>query len=194
MTPSQDMTDPTLAKALAHPLRTRILGLLENRTASPSELADELEAPLGVVSYHVRRLASLGLLRLVKRVPKRGTVQHYYAAVERIPMSASKWIEAPSVVRQAALSAELSQLGAHISSAVAAGGFDEEHSHLSRTLISVDDRGLKALSRELERMLGRIQKIEADCKARKTRAKGPDVRHTAVVMMLFDSPAVRPLV
>jgi DNA-binding transcriptional ArsR family regulator len=188
------MTDPTLAKALAHPLRTRILGLLVDRTASPSELAGELDAPLGVVSYHVRRLASLGLLRLVKKVPKRGTVQHYYAAVERMPMSASQWVEAPSVIRQAALSAELSQLGAHVSSAVAAGGFDEEHSHLSRTLVTVDERGLKALSRELERMMGRIQKIEADCKARKTRAAGPDERQTTVVVMLFNSPTGRSLV
>ena len=65
----QDITDPSLAKALAHPLRTRILAALEDRTASPSELADELDAPLGIVSYHVRRLTALGFLKLVKRVP-----------------------------------------------------------------------------------------------------------------------------
>jgi DNA-binding transcriptional ArsR family regulator len=81
--PYQDITDPALAKALAHPLRTRILAALENRTASPSELSEELDASLGVLSYHVRRLTALGFLKLVKRVPRRGAVEHYYTAVAR---------------------------------------------------------------------------------------------------------------
>ena len=63
--PYRDITDPRVAKALAHPLRTRILAALEGRTASPSELAAELDAPLGVLSYHVRRLTALGFVKLV---------------------------------------------------------------------------------------------------------------------------------
>ena len=65
MRPDKDVTDPRLVKALAHPLRFRILTVLDERMASPSELAEELGAPLGNVSYHVRILASLGLIRLV---------------------------------------------------------------------------------------------------------------------------------
>ena len=55
------IADPQVAKALTHPLRVSILGILEERTASPREIADELDAPLGVVSYHVRQLARSGL-------------------------------------------------------------------------------------------------------------------------------------
>ncbi|MDQ2895534.1 MAG: helix-turn-helix domain-containing protein, partial [Actinomycetota bacterium] len=43
MKPYQDITDPSVAKALAHPLRLRILAALEQRTASPSQLAAELD-------------------------------------------------------------------------------------------------------------------------------------------------------
>lgn len=91
MKPYQDITDPTVAKALAHPLRSRILAALEERTASPSQTAAELDVPLGVLSYHVRRLTALGFLKLVKRVPRRGAVEHYYAATSKPPISDQAW-------------------------------------------------------------------------------------------------------
>ncbi|MBV9212474.1 MAG: hypothetical protein JOZ25_02385, partial [Actinobacteria bacterium] len=34
-----DITDPRIAKAYAHPLRIHILGMLDDRVASPSEIA-----------------------------------------------------------------------------------------------------------------------------------------------------------
>ena len=76
MKPLSNVTDPRVVKALAHPLRVQILGALERRTASPNELAEELGAPLGNVSYHVRQLASAGLLKLAtgqrcRRTPRR---------------------------------------------------------------------------------------------------------------------------
>ena len=76
-------TDPRLEKALSHPLRARILADLERQTSSPRELSDELGEPLGNVSYHVRRLAGLGLVKLVKTTPRRGAVEHHYRAVTR---------------------------------------------------------------------------------------------------------------
>ena len=61
MKPYSDINDPRLIKALAHPLRVRILSILETRDmASPNEMADELNVSLGVMSYHVRRLHALG--------------------------------------------------------------------------------------------------------------------------------------
>jgi DNA-binding transcriptional ArsR family regulator len=77
--------DPKLAKALAHPLRAQILERLERHTASPSELADELAAPLGNVSYHVRILADAGLIELVRTTRRRGATEHHYRAVPELP-------------------------------------------------------------------------------------------------------------
>lgn len=185
----QDMSDPTLAKALAHPLRTRILGLLEDRTSSPSELAHDLDAPLGVVSYHVRRLASLGLLKLVRRVPKRGAVEHYYTAVSRPPVIAESWLSAPKLVRQSALSAELGRIGGCVSDAAASGAFDDPAAHLSRTTVTLDPRGLSALARELERVTARIRKLEDDSRARLARAADAEKQSATVIMMSFKTPA-----
>src|SRR5918997_6731510 len=83
MKPRSDISDPSVIKALTHPLRVQILHALEERTASPSELAEEIGAPLGNVSYHVRQLHALGLIKLVKRTPRRGAIEHYYTAHER---------------------------------------------------------------------------------------------------------------
>jgi DNA-binding transcriptional ArsR family regulator len=82
MTHGEDIADPHVIKALSHPLRIKILALLEGNVSSPKELADELEEPLGNVSYHVRTLADLGLIELVKKVPRRGAIEHYYRACE----------------------------------------------------------------------------------------------------------------
>jgi DNA-binding transcriptional ArsR family regulator len=67
--------------ALSHPLRRGILEKLDqhnNGGMSPSDLAKELEAPLGNVSYHVRQLEKAKVLKLVKTLPRRGAVEHFY--------------------------------------------------------------------------------------------------------------------
>lgn len=191
MQPYQDITDPQLAKALAHPLRTRLLASLEGRTASPSELADELAAPLGVVSYHVRRLTSLGFVKLVKRVPRRGAVEHYYTAATRPTTTEAAWGATPNIVKQAAIKAALEQVGSYVNAAASAGGFDASSAHLTRSPVVVDEKGFGALGRELDGLLTRIQKIEAESKQRLERADDGAERQATVVLMLFNSPGTR---
>ena len=61
--------DPRLMKALSHPLRQRILQALNQRVASPAELSEELGESLGNVSYHVKILAELEAIELVRTAP-----------------------------------------------------------------------------------------------------------------------------
>jgi len=173
---------------LAHPLRTRVLAALEDRTASPSELAGELDVPLGVVSYHVRRLTALGFLKLVKRVPRRGAVEHYYTATVRPPITADAWDSTPMSVKQATLRAALDEIGSRVSAAAAAGGFDDAESRLTRTALTVDEQGWLEVARELEETVERIRKIEAASRRRLGRGDQAGRRAAAVVLMLFDSP------
>ncbi len=73
-----DSAHARLLKAFTHPLRAAILGRLDEAVLSPKELADDLDAPLSVVSYHVKELARLELIELVRTKPRRGAVQHWY--------------------------------------------------------------------------------------------------------------------
>lgn len=50
------------AKALAHPLRLRILRLCGQRELTNKQLADRLDRDPGTVLYHVRQLVDAGLL------------------------------------------------------------------------------------------------------------------------------------
>ena len=62
--------------ALAVRLETEVI-------TGDDRFADKLAEPLGNVSYHVRTLADLGLIELVRKVPRRGAIEHYYRAPER---------------------------------------------------------------------------------------------------------------
>lgn len=188
----QDIADPSLAKALAHPMRTRILSALENRTASPSELAEELDAPLGVVSYHVRRLHALRFLKLVKRVARRGAVEHYYTTVAGPTITDAAWGATPTVVKQAMISATLNEIGRSVSRAANAGGFDPAETHVSRSPVTVDEQGWKELAGELGRLLTRVEEIQAESEKRLLRTDHATEQQATVVLMLFDSGAQTP--
>ena len=81
MNSSEQSTQRRLERALAHPVRARVLARLEAEIASPKQLAHELGASLGIVAYHVRVLVSLNLIRLVDVTPRRGSLEHRYTAV-----------------------------------------------------------------------------------------------------------------
>jgi DNA-binding transcriptional ArsR family regulator len=69
-------------KALAHPLREEILDYIartDGEPVSPSEMAEALGVPLANLSYHVRMLSQLGIVKVVKVVPRRGAIEHFYA-------------------------------------------------------------------------------------------------------------------
>lgn len=187
----QDIADPSLAKALAHPMRTRILSALENRTASPSEIADELDAPLGVVSYHVRRLHALQFLKLVKRVARRGAVEHYYTTVAGPIITNAAWAASPAIVKQALISAALGEIGASVGAAANSGGFDQSDVHVTRSPLVVDEAGWKAIARELDVTLRRIHKIQSESEKRLMKADHRGEQQATVVLMLFDSTDAR---
>jgi DNA-binding transcriptional ArsR family regulator len=87
------LTVPAQVKAIGHPLRTTILGLLHERAATVSELAVALERPKSTVAHHVRVLAEAGLVQVVRTRRVRAieerfygrTARMFYVAVERSP-------------------------------------------------------------------------------------------------------------
>jgi DNA-binding transcriptional ArsR family regulator len=185
-----DITDPRIAKAYAHPLRIHILGMLDDRVASPSEIASELDAPLTHVSYHVRQLASLGLIKLVRTTPRRGAVEHHYTAQIRPKVPDGAWGEMPEIVKKNLVSGWVEQVGTHVQAGAAEGGFDRENAHMTRSAMTLDEKGWLAISKELGKALERVEKLGAEASERvKKNPDGESFRATAV-MMLFEGPSV----
>jgi len=185
-----DINDPRLVKALAHPLRVQILGVLEDRTASPSDLAEELSAPLGNVSYHVRILAQLGLLKLVRKRQRRGAIEHLYQANGRIRVSDRAWGQVPGIVKTALVDACLDQIGRYVEQAAAMGGFERSEAHMSRQPLRLDARGWKELAREVNGLLERAWEIERESLKRLGEADHAGEIEAGLVMMLFESAVV----
>jgi DNA-binding transcriptional ArsR family regulator len=183
-----NIDDPRYVKALSHPLRVRILALLQERTASPRELAEWLDATLGTVSYHVRALHDFGLIELVRTTQVRGAIAHHYKARVRPRVSDEAWASAAPIVKQAAVGAALQTVDDYARASAAAGGFDRAEAHLSRTNLRLDGKGWEAAARACEKLLGELNKVE-DAAAKRI-AKDPhadEVSDAAVVMLLFEA-------
>src|SRR3954454_18398950 len=159
MKPFADLSDQRVVKALAHPLRVQILGLLESQTASPSELAAELRVPLGNVSYHVRQLQSFGLIRLVRTTPRRGSIEHHYELVARPDITDQAWDGLPDIVKHAMVGAALAPLGRLVNDAAATGGFSRREAHLSRTALRLDDEGWRDAAALLIELCERLRDV-----------------------------------
>src|ERR1700761_3144228 len=100
--PSNDGTDAAaetidqnLVRALAHPMRVRILEALQGRTASPMEMATAFKKPLGVVGYHAKYLLDAACIEQVDARPKRGTIEHFYTARPRSFVGHQDWRRGP---------------------------------------------------------------------------------------------------
>jgi DNA-binding transcriptional ArsR family regulator len=164
--------DEALLKAISHPLRHRLLGLLDDRTASPNELARELDLPLGRVSYHIRLLADLGVIELVRTEPRRGALEHFYRAVTRGWFSEEDWARLPRAARRGIVGQSLQRIFSDVTAAVDAGGFDGPVSQVKSTSLELDERGLEELSEVLASTAERVNQINAEAADRRAGADG----------------------
>lgn len=153
-------------RALSHPLRVRILAILEEREASALELSRLLRVEIGVAAYHVRTLHRLGLLELVRETKVRGATQRHYRAKARPRITDEAWARTPPVAKQAVLSAALDQVYDYARASAAAGGFDRPDAHLTRTALRLDRSGWERLAQALMRLLGEVADIEAETRER----------------------------
>ena len=193
MKPITDIDDPRYVKALAHPLRIRILAMLADRSASPVQLSAQLDATLGTVAYHVRTLHSLGLVELVDTRQRRGATEHYYRAREHPRFPDDAWAGLAPVAKQRMLSAMLQQIGQYVTASAAAGGFDRAEAHMTRRSLQLDDRAFEELASATRRWLDEAEEIGAAAAERLgdggENSDGDGSRppvDTGLVVMLFE--------
>ncbi|MEA2295414.1 MAG: hypothetical protein QOE86_3053 [Solirubrobacteraceae bacterium] len=185
--PITDIDDPRLVKALAHPVRVRILSLLEHRTATPKELAIALDVPLENLSYHVRALRDFGFIKLEERRMVRGAVEHHYRLEARPRITASAWERLPAVVREALDAATLAQIADVISRAAAQGRMERAESHIARQSVRLDEQGFAEASALVTETLDRLAEIEVRAEQRLNHQEAAEVP-AVLIAMLFDAP------
>ena len=78
------LTTPAQVKAIGHPLRTTILGLLHERAATVTELAVAVGRPKSTVAHHVKVLTETGLLHVVRTRRVRAIEERFYGRTARM--------------------------------------------------------------------------------------------------------------
>jgi DNA-binding transcriptional ArsR family regulator len=186
--PITDIDDARLVKALAHPLRVRILAELERRTATPKELAIALKVPLENLSYHVRALRDFGFIQLEGRRMVRGAVEHRYSLAARPRITAAAWDQLPTVVREALDAAALSQIAEVIGEAAQQGKMNRAESHVARQYARLDEQGFLEASALVTEALDRLARIEAEAEQRLKQDETLPEVPAILIAMLFDAP------
>ena len=78
------LTEPAQVRALSHPLRTAVLGLLHERAATVTELAVAVGRPKSTVAHHVRVLHEAGLVQVVRTRRVRAIEERFYGRTARM--------------------------------------------------------------------------------------------------------------
>jgi DNA-binding transcriptional ArsR family regulator len=181
------LIDPRLVKALAHPVRNDALSILNERVASPNEIAKELGEHVGHVSYHIKVLKDCDCIELVSTAPRRGAVEHYYRATSRAFFDLSEWETLPRTAR-AGLSASLMEtLFNDTSAALREETFDRrDDRHFSWTPMLLDEQGWGEARDELAATLERVLAIQA-ASAGRLAESGEEATPVSVAMLCFEA-------
>jgi DNA-binding transcriptional ArsR family regulator len=186
----KQVIDPTVAKAFTHPLRGHVwVTVCERGIASPTEIAGELDLEVSEVSYHFRELKKRNLIRLVRTVPRRGFDEHFYEPwVPALHFDDFDWMRLPAPIRSTFSADMLRQIIEELVDALGAGSFDARNRHLSRTWLSVDERGWKELMRAMKAALDRIQAIQERSAKRREISSEPGIP-VSVLLASFETIA-----
>jgi len=82
--PTLALTTAQHVKAIADPLRARILGIIQHQPTTAKQLADRLGVAPGSVGHHLQVLEAAGLAQVVARRLVHGIVAKYYTRTARI--------------------------------------------------------------------------------------------------------------
>lgn len=176
-----------LIKALGHPIRMRALTILNQRVASPSEIAETLGEALGVVSYHVRILEELGCIELVRTTPRRGAIEHHYRAIERPWLTDSQVERIPASLRRTLSGSVFAQLAEDAKVASKTDGMDEVRHWMVRLAVVLDEEAWGELGQMLQDVLDRALALQVESLDRLVeRGEEAESRAAILGLMLFE--------
>lgn len=169
------------ARALAHPMRMRILRRLNEGVASTVEISREFDESLGVVAYHVRKLADAGSIEVVRRRQRRGATETFYRAADVPMFDDEQWGQLPMSMRRQLQAQVLADIADHVQKAARSGGFDRDDMHISWTPLELDEEGHSEVVAKLAELLDSLADVRAAA-AQRIAAGAPAIRSEVALL------------
>jgi hypothetical protein len=186
--PLKRYMDQRLIDAISHPARAHVLATLNERIASPSEVAEEIGVDVKYLNYHFEELQRNDCIELVRTERCRGATKHYYRAKRTICFSNREWANLPASLRGGFSTYWLQAIARDATKALERGTFDARcERHLSWTPRRVDEQGWRDINAVLDEALDRILAISGESAERLEREGGSGIR-ISVAMTGFESP------
>jgi hypothetical protein len=182
---------------LRHPLRVRILEVANARDISPVQfLREDLSPPGGYglshISHHFSELEKGGCLRVIKLIPRRGSVEHIYRGLARAFFSDEDWEGMTVAERRKVSKTMLQGLMARADGAILADTFDKRADrHLSWIAMPLDEQGWTELTELQAETLSRADEIRVEAGER-LAATGEEGFPATFGALAFESPPNRP--
>lgn len=183
------ITDPRLAAATSHPTRVHILSVLNGRRGTAKEIAAELDVDPRHVTHHMKVLLELDCVELVAVNPAGGgaAVQYEYTATRRPVLDADAWEQLDERTKRGVSVTLMRLISSEVDEGMESGSFFEpDDNHISRTPMSVDERGWEEVNDLLDRTTEELLKIQERVQARGDDEPGHLL--TRVMMVHFRYP------
>ncbi|HEX2391570.1 MAG TPA: winged helix-turn-helix domain-containing protein [Solirubrobacterales bacterium] len=178
-------------EVLGHPLRIRIVSACTLREMTVAELARRFKVSVSTMNRHLRRLVEAGYLRL-RVESRRGVRKHMYRASRRATIADEEFAQMTMKQRRRASVEVLRDFFRHTWQSWEAGTLDERpDSHLTWTLMRLDEQGWTDVMSELATLLEACIEIQAASLVRLGESGGEPIP-TTIALAGFKDARERP--
>jgi DNA-binding transcriptional ArsR family regulator len=179
----RQIIDECVGKALGNSFRQQILWILNERVASPSEIADELGVTLNKVCHHIKVLKDARCIELAYTETIGNRVKHFYKANSRAFLEGADWPKVPESLKEGLRATLLRNVLDDAVDAIVEGTYDMcEGSHMSWTPSIIDEQGREELTLILERALHEAIAIQEGAKARLQSSGEEGISYTVSIL------------
>jgi hypothetical protein len=183
---------------LRHPIRVRILEILNEGPMSPSQFVDQGLVPeplyksdhqaLALAAYHFRELEKGGCVKVVDTIPRRGATEHVYEGLARVYFTDEEFEQLSVETRERLSRISFQALIARTDSAMQAGTFDSRSDrHLTWMPFGIDERGWDEMMASMAVCFGEVERIRHDA-AERLAASGEKATTVTFGMLGYESP------
>jgi hypothetical protein len=193
----------TPAQVLSHPLRVRILEVVNQRDISPARFVreqlagDRLDhlgerAAVSHIAYHFRQLEEFGCVEVVEQNPRRGSIENVYRGVSPAYLGDDEWRSLPAERRKDITAVVLQGLMAQAEGAILEETFDARDDRwLFWLRMDLDETGWKEMTKICHTTMAEVEEVQENSARRIAAGDGAPVSPvpTTFAVLGFESPA-----